>query len=677
MSEIKKIITDPIKLVSLDSEVSADNYMTRKTFIGGHIRGSDISLDSGGCIRSGQTAYNTGAGFFLGYDTDAYKLSMGDTASNKYFTYDGTDFTLVGGTITGGTIQTANSGKRVVLDGANNKIDLFDSNDNTVGQINGDPDAGYIIFADVQSGKSATGIYGRTQSNGYAAWFTKATPAGGDVADTADVVLIENLGQGKGLVVSNNNQTATKVNLDLSTNWMGQPRIAMGNETDLPTTGTHAVGDLIVKSGIMFRCITAGTPGTFTSVDGNYETYTCGESINARQMVCLGQSGTTNSSTATNDSYVDEPNPDTNYGSGNFMRVGTADADGNQYYETLLQFDISSLPDDVTQVLLKIDVYSSNITGTDSIEIGVYSVSASWDEGTVTWNNKPAAGSICYDTVSFDANSDGWVSFDITDLYLDWKTGRITNNGLYLKVKSLTVVDHPDYITFSSSESGYKPYLELTTITDTDKVFVASSANQTSTFNVIGIAVESGNADDIIAVQSSGIYAKMSGLTANRRYYLSTSGGISLTPGTYIKPIGRSLSTTKLLIDFGNGIHINNEQIGGTLASPTFANGRTIFTGFRPRKITISGSCGANGLGHSTCQGTQQEGNAYCIYAGGEDSAAVTVGKSDTRSFYLYINSSNKIEGTLTVLSNGYRVELDALNAADVTYHYLHIVAEE
>jgi len=46
-------------------------------------------------IRGGQTAFNTGTGFFLGYSTDAYKFSIGNPASD-YFVFDGADIEFTG-----------------------------------------------------------------------------------------------------------------------------------------------------------------------------------------------------------------------------------------------------------------------------------------------------------------------------------------------------------------------------------------------------------------------------------------------------------------------------------------------------------------------------------------------------------------------------------------------------
>jgi hypothetical protein len=55
-----------------------------------------LIVDSAGYLRGGQTAYNTGAGFFLGYSTSAYKFSIGDGTLDNSVTWDGTDLYIKG-----------------------------------------------------------------------------------------------------------------------------------------------------------------------------------------------------------------------------------------------------------------------------------------------------------------------------------------------------------------------------------------------------------------------------------------------------------------------------------------------------------------------------------------------------------------------------------------------------
>lgn len=59
----------------------------------GAITAGTITMDTAGYIRGGQTAYNTGTGFFLGYSTSAYKFSIG-VPTGDYLTWDGTNLTV-------------------------------------------------------------------------------------------------------------------------------------------------------------------------------------------------------------------------------------------------------------------------------------------------------------------------------------------------------------------------------------------------------------------------------------------------------------------------------------------------------------------------------------------------------------------------------------------------------
>ncbi len=54
-----------------------------------------ISVGTGGHVRGGQSAFNNGTGFFLGYSGSAYKFSIGN-AGGQGLTWDGTNLTVVG-----------------------------------------------------------------------------------------------------------------------------------------------------------------------------------------------------------------------------------------------------------------------------------------------------------------------------------------------------------------------------------------------------------------------------------------------------------------------------------------------------------------------------------------------------------------------------------------------------
>jgi len=104
----------------------------------------DIILADGGHIRSGQTAYETGTGFWLGDVSGTAKLSIG--SSGNYLKWDGsslsikgaiTGSTVTGTTITGGTLQTSSSTEvdRVKISGGNNRVEFWTQDNDLAGSL--------------------------------------------------------------------------------------------------------------------------------------------------------------------------------------------------------------------------------------------------------------------------------------------------------------------------------------------------------------------------------------------------------------------------------------------------------------------------------------------------------------------------------------------------------------
>jgi hypothetical protein len=70
-----------------------------------------LTVDTGGYLKGGQTAYNTGNGFFLGYSGATYKFSIG--SSTQGLTWDGSSLSLTGN-------SNINVSGQAVFSGSNN-----------------------------------------------------------------------------------------------------------------------------------------------------------------------------------------------------------------------------------------------------------------------------------------------------------------------------------------------------------------------------------------------------------------------------------------------------------------------------------------------------------------------------------------------------------------------------
>ena len=86
-----------------------------------------LTLSSGGAIKGGQTAYDNGTGFFLGYENSAYKLSIGDSTGDK-LTFDGADLTVTGDiTATSLTLSGTSIAGGQLAQGVQDSLALADS----------------------------------------------------------------------------------------------------------------------------------------------------------------------------------------------------------------------------------------------------------------------------------------------------------------------------------------------------------------------------------------------------------------------------------------------------------------------------------------------------------------------------------------------------------------------
>ena len=127
-----------------------------------------ITLSSGGVIKGGQTAFNTGNGFFLGYSGAQYKVSIGDPSGDN-ITWDGADLNITANTgeVTGdltvsgnltvnGTTTTLNT---ATLDVEDKNITLNYGAGDTSSTANG---AGITIQDAVNSTTNATILWNGT-----------------------------------------------------------------------------------------------------------------------------------------------------------------------------------------------------------------------------------------------------------------------------------------------------------------------------------------------------------------------------------------------------------------------------------------------------------------------------------------------------------------------------------
>jgi len=161
------------------------------------------------------------------------------------------------------------------------------------------------------------------------------------------------------------------------------------------------------------------------------------------------------------DAYVYDNSPTINYGNSSTLVVGTIT--GPEIYRSYLQFDLSSVPPTAVIVGAKLGLYYDWSWPTTWFYIGLYKVTGSWGEDTITWNNQPASSSVEETKIYIPASaSNNFRYWYIDDLVKGWYDGSISNYGMVLRDTDESTVESKKY--FHSSDhwdASKRPILEI------------------------------------------------------------------------------------------------------------------------------------------------------------------------------------------------------------------------
>ena len=102
---------------------------------------------------------------------------------------------------------------------------------------------------------------------------------------------------------------------------------------------------------------------------------------------------------------------------------------------------------------------SSDLNRAPSVTTTIVPVATTgWTETSLTWNNKPAAGSGLWGTVVVSGTTGQWYEVDITSQVQALRTAGQTTAGIALR----SGVDTLPYASFASRESANAPRLVIT-----------------------------------------------------------------------------------------------------------------------------------------------------------------------------------------------------------------------
>ncbi|MGG4499024.1 DNRLRE domain-containing protein [Brevibacillus reuszeri] len=157
---------------------------------------------------------------------------------------------------------------------------------------------------------------------------------------------------------------------------------------------------------------------------------------------------------SSSDSYVDSNQPSVNFGSSQFLYTSYSEA-------SYLKFDLTTIPQNA--VIFSADLYAylySGSTGTGSPVVTISLVTGSWDESTLTWNNKPLTESTVLDRKIINKNQQ-YYSWNVSNSVKNHVINPSQNHGFVLRYEADGTI-RASYPTFYSSNSASnKPYMAI------------------------------------------------------------------------------------------------------------------------------------------------------------------------------------------------------------------------
>jgi hypothetical protein len=186
------------------------------------------------------------------------------------------------------------------------------------------------------------------------------------------------------------------------------------------------------------------------------------------------------------DSYVREASPDTNFGSNDFLYVGT-EAFSFQY-SSYIRFDISSIPENAHILSASLSV-EGGYGGDAGLGYSVHKVTSQWGEMNITWNNRPGWAQVasCNFNFSFWDYLYDRIFLDVTEDVRLWQNGSASNYGWVL-------VDNGDaygFLTLHSREfdHSWHPFLLIYYVMPTP-VFTVTAFDSPVQVPLSGLPIE-------------------------------------------------------------------------------------------------------------------------------------------------------------------------------------------
>lgn len=377
------------------------------------------------------------------------------------------------------------------------------------------------------------------------------------------------------------------------------------------------------------------------------------------------------------DTYISETYPNTNYGTGTYMKV----SNNNTNY-ALIKLNTPTIPSNatITNAYYYIPYYYSS-SSSSGMYLGAYEILGSWQETSVKWNNKPSVSSSCISTVytldSYTASNPGYAALGITEAIRKWYSCESANNGIAIKYyggqsSNVYLYAGESYITQTEMVVNYNT---TSLIIDNDTYFIKNghldkyiqiddgdSSNNYSTEGAI-LELWAGNGDNYQKWNFVNLYngyykiiSKISGKAISVQSGYENSGAYALVQQTYtgsprqqwkisltsrglykIKPKSSESYSTDWVMCCGEGLNENGRNVEQrSYDNNNILKDEWLLEVLNNKNISFCGITNS-GYNHSTCLETTKQN----LFDEGFNNTTIYTGSITPMTCLFYLKNSS------------------------------------
>lgn len=192
--------------------------------------------------------------------------------------------------------------------------------------------------------------------------------------------------------------------------------------------------------------------------------------------------------TFSKDSYLNEDNPNNNYG--NLVSI-LVDSEAAKPLQGIIQFNISSIPANAIINSANFQIYYTGTSG-DTVGTQIKRVTSNWLENGVTWNSNGIGlwtnpggdyATTNYSILTIGTTPNIWLNYNITTLVKQWYNGTYNNYGMIIKPTYAPGNNEKILASSNYATSTLRPKLTILYTVSTPLIFTLISPDDLKEFN--------------------------------------------------------------------------------------------------------------------------------------------------------------------------------------------------